>query len=202
MLLAFALVGCGTFLQKPDPELEGIITKEQAFDLMKSKAKEWNCIKGRAKLSILPLPYEGHIDIERNLAYLEKTTKRDGEKVVENYYYASGNQAYIYENKNGTETYKYIDLNEKFTINLDLSNYLDLLNYEDVKLEKVGFEKDEFHVGLSFNVKFDGKAYDVEVNYGNSKFNIVIEGIATIVLEKDNSNFFDNFEIDLENFQN
>lgn len=202
VLITVTFAGCGTFFQKPDPELTDIDTKEEAFELMKSKVQEWNYVKGKVKLAIFTLPYEGHLDLANNQAYLEKTTKRDGVEVVDRFYYLQGNQAYLYELKSdGTEVYETVNVCERYNINLDLSNYLNLLKTENVNLENVNFEKDEYHIGLSLSVKFDEKAYDVEIDYGNSKFEIVVEEIGKIILEKDNSNFFADFDIDFDKFQ-
>lgn len=195
------MVGCATF-RNPDSELTDINTKEEAFELMKSKVQEWNYVKGKVKLAIFSLPYEGHLDLANNQAYLEKTGKRDSVEVVENYYYLNGKQAYLYELKeDGTEVYRTIDVCERYGITLNLTDYLDLLNTEEVNLENVNFEKDEYHIGLSLAVNFDGKTYDVQINYGSSKFEVVVENFGRIILEKDSPNFFENLDIDMNNFQ-
>lgn len=195
------MVGCATFRQ-PDPELTNINTKEEAFELMKAKVQEWNYVKGKVKLAIFSLPYEGHFDLAKSEAYLKKTKTQDGVEVVENYYYLQGKQAYLYELKeDNTEVYKTMDVCERYGINLDLTDYLALLNTENVNLENVKFEKDDYHIGLSLDVKFDEKTYGVQINYGSSKFEVVVENFGRIILEKDNPAFFENLEIDLNMFQ-
>lgn len=103
--------------------------------------------------------------------------------------------------EDNTEVYKTMDVCERYGINLDLTDYLALLNTENVNLENVKFEKDDYHIGLSLDVKFDEKTYDVQINYGSSKFEVVVENFGRIILEKDNPAFFENLEIDLNMFQ-
>ncbi|HHX81104.1 MAG TPA: hypothetical protein GX692_08590 [Acholeplasmataceae bacterium] len=45
---------------------------------MKSKVQEWNYVKGKVKLAIFSLPYEGHFDLAKSEAYLKKQKHKTG----------------------------------------------------------------------------------------------------------------------------
>jgi len=205
VLMMVTLVGCNDLFnwnRQPDPLLENIQTKEQAYDFISDTSKSWNYIKAKATFTFITLPYEGHIDFANKIAYIEKYSTNNNIKELSDYYYLKDDHVYTYSKTVDGETYETSTINSEFGLDISLETILSMIDKEttDLDIDSFIYEKTDYQVSLAFDYSIGSEVYKIDLVYKNDSIRIAVENLATIILEKDDPTYFDNLNIDLTLF--
>lgn len=214
LFVALIATGCSS-LEKNMNNFDGenlfdvndITTTSEAIDAVTSTILEWQQIKLTVS-SQFPIPAmnaTGYVDLSTKKLYFQYNFTNPTDKTPNGFVYLENENVYSCTYVDDIDkTYEKFTSNDKdlYGISLDIEQYITTLEENNFDYDKFTFNVENDTLNLITNYTYNNTDYVVTIIYKNGVIGLKLNDYVNIILEEDNLNYLEDFNIDLSLFNN